>query len=387
MSGKVLKTIHALLPGGITLVVPLLRGIAPEFRGKEWRFRYSAMTVDRLHDQLESKPDGLIAYLGSAKDVEVAKRFPFPVVNLSNKMPRLPFPTVSHASRNIGEIAAEHLFELPTKTYAVFGIQSYAYSCRRVDGFVSAMRAQNRTVETLWFDGAAGTGVGKSHDWFTPEQLQFILKALPRPVSIFAADQADLLMEAAALAGLRVPQDVRILGVDHNPVTDMNQDIRLSYVKMDFTAVGQLAALTLKRMLAGEAVPDRQEVLSPGVVEHQSTGLLSENDPWVAEACRFIHDHATKPIQVEDVVNQVPACRSLLARRFKEETGMGIGTMIRRERLRAAKRLLIDTDLSLEEIALQCGYSDPPRLFEAMRKAEGCTPSAYRKRMGGGLLI
>lgn len=383
---QVPKTIQALLPGGIMMGVPLLRGIVQEFRGAGWLFRHSEVTRDRLQGMLEAKPDGLIVYLGSAKDIGIARRLPVPVVNLGNILPRVPFPTISHANRDIGEKAAAHLLELPTKTYVAFGIQSHTYSCKRIDGFVSAMRAKKHKVETAWLDGAAGKGVGKTHDWLSDKQIKDILLAFPRPVSIFDTDQADQLVEAATMAALRVPQDIRILGVDHNPVTDMNRDVRISYVKMDFEGVGRLAAQTLKKLIAGESVPERQEVLSPGIVEHQSTGLLSEADPLVAEACRFIHDHATEPIQVEDVVERVPACRSLLARRFKEETGMGIGAMIRRERLRAAKRLLIDTPMSLEEIAFECGYSDPPRFFEAMRKAEGCTPSTYRKRMGGGVL-
>ncbi|MCC5845669.1 MAG: substrate-binding domain-containing protein [Verrucomicrobia bacterium] len=379
------KVIQALLPGGIMISMPLLRGLMAAFPPPAWRLLYADMRADRLLGLSESHTDGAILYLGSEKDVEVAKRFSFPVVNLGNRLPNPPFPTISHADRDIGKMAAAHLLELPTRSFLVFGTRTHAYSCRRVDGFVSALRAENRPVDIVWFDGAQGKGTGRGGNWLSLTQIQHLVEALPRPVSVFAADQSGLVADAALLAGLRIPQDVRILGVDHNPVTYRYREPRLSYVKMNFEEVGRRAAHSLTRLLAGEEVPPRQEIPSPGIVEHQSTGLLSEGTPQVAAACRFIHARATDAIQVADVVAQAAVCRSLLARQFKEETGMGIGAMIRRERLRAAKRLLIDTDLSLEEIATRCGYADPPRFFEAMRKAEGCTPTAYRKRMGNDL--
>lgn len=69
-----------------------------------------------------------------------------------------------------------------------------------------------------------------------------------------------------------------------------------------------------------------------------------------------------------------------LCRKFKEATGRTIVDYINYVRLYHAKRMLGKPDLSITEIALECGFSGAPYFTKVFRKYNGCSPGAYRKQ-------
>lgn len=70
--------------------------------------------------------------------------------------------------------------------------------------------------------------------------------------------------------------------------------------------------------------------------------------------------------------------KSTLSRRFKAETGKSFRKYLHEVRIREAKRLLKETDLTLEEIANLTGYAHHAYFTTKFKELEGCTPSAYR---------
>lgn len=69
-----------------------------------------------------------------------------------------------------------------------------------------------------------------------------------------------------------------------------------------------------------------------------------------------------------------------LCRKFKEATGRTIVDYINYVRLYHAKKLLGKSDLSITEIALECGFSAAPYFTKVFKKYHGCSPGAYRKQ-------
>lgn len=68
-----------------------------------------------------------------------------------------------------------------------------------------------------------------------------------------------------------------------------------------------------------------------------------------------------------------------LGRAFKNHTGQTLGDYVKAVRLQKAKRLLVDTDLSLKEIAHRLGFSSPSSFSVAFGKATGFTPGRFRQ--------
>jgi LacI family transcriptional regulator len=112
--------------------------------------------------------------------------------------------------------------------------------------------------------------------------------------------------------------------------------------------------------------------------------MIAIEDPDVAEAVGFIHDHATEFIQIEDVVRHVAISRRNLETRFREQVGRPPHAELQRIRLQRAIRFLAETDLSIPKIAEAVGYTTPSYFIQVFRKEHGTTPARYRRRMRAG---
>jgi AraC-like DNA-binding protein len=73
-----------------------------------------------------------------------------------------------------------------------------------------------------------------------------------------------------------------------------------------------------------------------------------------------------------------------LSRLIKTETGQGLLDCIHAARVKNAKTLLANTNLSIEQVALQVGFSNRYGLIRAFRAIEGMTPSEYRSLIDAG---
>lgn len=98
----------------------------------------------------------------------------------------------------------------------------------------------------------------------------------------------------------------------------------------------------------------------------------------IRSAVDYIHQNFSKPLAVGSLANHVQMSVSTFARKFKRETGMSPVAYILRVRLTKAKRLLRSKDLSITEIAVNCGFSSAAHLTSSFKKQFGMTPSEYR---------
>jgi AraC-like DNA-binding protein len=73
---------------------------------------------------------------------------------------------------------------------------------------------------------------------------------------------------------------------------------------------------------------------------------------------------------------------SQLHRRFSKVVGSTPMDWLRRERMNAAKRLLVQTDLPVSEVAVRCGYPDPLHFSREFRRLTGSSPTNFRGSRG-----
>lgn len=86
-------------------------------------------------------------------------------------------------------------------------------------------------------------------------------------------------------------------------------------------------------------------------------GVISPaGNPAINRALEFIYRNCSQPIDVEDVVKDSELSRSALHYVFVEQLGKPPGQLFRQIRIEKAKRLLMENDLMLKEIADQCGF-------------------------------
>ncbi len=98
----------------------------------------------------------------------------------------------------------------------------------------------------------------------------------------------------------------------------------------------------------------------------------------------FLHHHASQPCTVDDVVRQLQISRRSLEIRFRRAVGRSLNDEIQRLRLERAKRLLVETDLPLSQVAESAGYGTPSYLTQVFRKRMHTTPARFRRQARTG---
>jgi LacI family transcriptional regulator len=181
-----------------------------------------------------------------------------------------------------------------------------------------------------------------------------------------------------------VPEDLALIGVDDDAMECELTTPPLSSVAVPWHAMGQSAARLLHSALIGASVAGKRVVIPPlDVVARRSSDVLAIDDPLVASAVAWIHEHASRRLTVPAVARACQTTRQRLERRFRAALGRTIMQEVRRARVELARRLLTTTALALPEIAKQCGFTNAALLSVAFRREVGVPPGVYRRRALG----
>jgi len=158
----------------------------------------------------------------------------------------------------------------------------------------------------------------------------------------------------------------------------------LSSIDHGSELVGYESARWLDRMMRGTPPPKQPILLrNMHLVVRQSTDVTVLDDQDVAQAVSYMRRHAVEGISVKDVLRAVPMSRRVLEQKCRKLLGRSPAEEIRRQRIARAKILLVDTQLTMEEIATRSGFRDADSFSRRFRQEEGLPPSAYRKNAIG----
>ena len=197
-------------------------------------------------------------------------------------------------------------------------------------------------------------------------------------------DFALLTQEACVAAGLHIPEEVALIGVGNDESICELARVSQSSVRLNIRRGGYDAARYLARMLQGDEPPLEDVVIEAlGVVARPSTDAAETRDPEVAKAISFIRGRVNSPVEVEEVVAQTGLSRRRLYDRFREATGKSIFSYIRDRRLENFARLLLETNLTVSEIAYGMGEESDTNVARLFKKHFGLTPVAYRRKHAG----
>ena len=97
------------------------------------------------------------------------------------------------------------------------------------------------------------------------------------------------------------------------------------------------------------------------------------------DAKRYIEQNYTRQISLEEVAAQVGLSSAYFSKLFKSELGVGYAEYLTEVRLEHAKRLLLDSNGSVKEIAAQVGYLDDKYFSKLFKKQTGIKPSEFRR--------
>lgn len=362
----------------------LLRGIAEYARHHgPWSFYWEPGGLEKAWPQLKQlDADGII--LRDLEKVEEVLAYGLPAIVVGHSQQEIPgLANVITDSEAIGRMAAEHLLQCGLRQFAFCGVEAMPWSLLRGESF--SRRIGEAGCPTHFYPAPTGAA---QRSWKN-ERLFMArwLRTLPRPAGVMACndDRAQQVIEACKIAGLKVPDEVAIMGADNDQLVCDLSDPPLSSIAINFERAGFESARLLDQMIKGHRKSYQKILVQPTrVVARQSTDILTIEDPAVGKALRFIRLHAKEPLDVLAVVTATGLSRRVLEKRFRKLLARSILSEIRQVRVDQICRLLVETNQSVSQIALSLGYTGIEHVARYFRKEMGMTPLAYRKRFGRG---
>jgi transcriptional regulator GlxA family with amidase domain len=102
------------------------------------------------------------------------------------------------------------------------------------------------------------------------------------------------------------------------------------------------------------------------------------------KAATLMEANVEEPLALEELASYVGVSRRQLERLFKRYLGRVPTRYYLELRLRRARELLLQTDLSVMDITVACGFQSPPHFSKCYRGLFGHPPSMERRRVRGG---
>jgi LacI family transcriptional regulator len=368
----------------------LLRGIVKYVRlHGPWEFSVAPGHFEHVLPRPDAwSGHGIIARIRSPEMASLIrlKRLPFVASSLAESGSLFCgdcFGEIRTSSKAIAMMAVNHLLDQGLRQFAFCGFIGCPWSMRREKVFHDAVRLAGFPCSTYrvhmanWLQSPSWM---KTWEREQPALMEW-LKSLPKPVGVMACNDSCgcNVLQACARAELRVPEDVAVTGVDNDEMMCEVSSPRLSSVALDLEKAGYMAAKLLDDLMSGKPCDGRLVQVEPThVVARESTDVIVQQDPVVANALRFIRNHAGKAIGVSEVAEGVGVCRRTLERRFSRAIGRSPLKEIARCRVERAKRLLMETDLPQHRVAAAAGFGGLRALNRTFRELEGVAPGSFR---------
>ena len=365
---------------------PRLNGIARYAKAHGWHLT--------IADRLGRRPvgwrgDGALTTMRDGNDmasyVRELRRRRIPVVDLSFNHPDVKIPRVSGDHVAMGHLAGEHFRDHNFKNAAWFST-----------GWLN--------IHKLRYQGLCEIFTEKPPRWIIEEEiperqrddLRVVSKWLgnkltkaTKPLAVLAYDDADAsrVLSAALDAGLSVPEDVAILGIGGDMLICENQPVPLSSVEHDQERTGYEGAALLDQLMSppGKIKQSKQTInqtiLIPptGITVRASTDRMAVSSPILRKALSFIKKNLSRPIGIDQIGEVIGSSRTTLDRLFLSEMNRSAGKEILRQRIALAKTLLANENLTIAQVAIECGFCNQAYLTNVFRRETGLTPKAWRR--------
>jgi LacI family transcriptional regulator len=328
--------------------------------------------------------DGVLAWLGA--DDELARfvvDLKLPTVDFSCRRMELPFARVVVDDNALAQLTVDHFLARGFKHFMYFSAQdNWAFESHG-QSYVSLLKQSGYGCEWIrWHQSKAFT-TGHTQWQDKRRWLGIELKKAPKPLALFAAtdDHALEVIEVCENLGIRVPEEVSVVGMDNSLPAVEAMNTPISSVDQNFTMLGYRGAEVLDQLMHSKPVPPKPILISPaGLIARKSSDLLAINHPGLARSLKYLWANYHKPIGVDDLARVAAMSRSGLHQAFIEHLGRPPGNELHRVRMEKAKKLLMESKMKLEQIAEICGYQSANSFWVAFKQSTGLSPRQYQKK-------
>jgi LacI family transcriptional regulator len=338
------------------------RGIVLYAREAGWQLNAEMTQTGYIPDGWEG--DGIISAHFDREDIlGMIRQRRVPTVDMSNGLEMPELPRMLHDNEGIGRMAGRYL--------AARGFRDIAYFVKGQNQINNSERGRGLMQEA--------EAAGCRFHLVSPDTLAETVKHLSKPFAIMGQNDsvAVPLIYRLQKLGLRIPQDVAVIGADNDDLEIMLSPVPLTSIDNNIEYCGYAAAAALDCLLQGKPVPAMQRIPPIRVVERESTNLFAVNDPFIAKALQLMRQHLRQPLSTEEIARHAGICRRRLDDRFKQHFGEPVNKYLTRLRIDCARDRLSGGEGKISDIADELGFSSASYFCTAFRQWTGQTPREF----------
>jgi LacI family transcriptional regulator len=289
--------------------------------------------------------------------------------------------TIRTDSYGISQMAADYFINLGFKNFAFCGFDKLSWSNRRLDAYKKIL---DKNKGFNFFHYTCPHGI---HD-MVKEKLNISnwLRNLPIPLCVFACndDRGIYILDVCKAIGLRVPDEVAVLGVDNDELVCNLSTPSLSSIQVGFEKAGFDAAAALNRLMNGEVEATNIIITAKAlqIVTRRSSESFAIEDEEVRKALIFIREHYQEPIQISDIVEATCLSRRSLQYLFKKLLNRTISEELNILRINDIKTKLLNTKDRIKIIATSLKYVDITNFTRFFKQYTSMSPKEYRLKYG-----
>jgi LacI family transcriptional regulator len=327
----------------------------------------------------EWKADGIIAQFYNTDRVSIFKENGIAAIAQDFKARFTDIPNITGAHCLTGQMGADYFIRKGFKNFAFYGFKDIVWSSERCEGFQGEISRNNLGKNFYGYQNTNFKGLW----YYESAPLIAWLKMLPKPIAMMVCDdnQGQHIAEICKQCGIKIPEEIALLGVDNDEMICTLSDPPLSSINQAVEKGGYETAKLMDIMIQNPDGHYEDVVVYPThIITRQSTDIFATGDKYISTILKYIHQNVNKKLNIDHIIRMAPLSRRLLENRFKQEIGLPIYSYIINLRMEKFTHKLMETDVPIVEIANEMGFSDYKNIARLFKKMKGCTPSEYRDK-------
>ena len=364
-----------------------LLGYTHESATIPWQLHLDLHDLNRQHlkDCKSWNCSGIIAYILSERERREILDTKLPAVliepRLSAPLPDIPGNVVSFINEHAaeGRTAADYFMKRRYTFFAYIGTaQPTFWSEERIKGYREQLGAKGfRPI-------VYPTPSPEAQLDFAVESRSLVrwLKSLPRPTALFCVHdrRAQQIIATASAAGLKIPQDLAVLGVDNDELLCEMTVPGISSIPVFDHERGREVGRAMDALLDGRDVERVRITQHDVVITRMSSSAEAISDPFVARAVEYACAHLDERPSLPALAKAAGCSKTVLNIHARRVLGRTISEELTRLQLDSAISRLADAQRTVEEIAQECGFCNASHLAMRLKSEYGHSPGWYRRK-------
>lgn len=306
-----------------------------------------------------------------------------PIVSVISSTADLPVPTIIPDPLQISTQIADHLLAQGLKHFFFVGASENPAAVSRAELFHKTLVNRGKGVHYTFFD-CPWDELFWGADSQSGRRFIRMLQDSPRPFGTFAVNDQTAVscIECIREAGLSIPREAAVVGVDNHPLyTTML--VPLTSVSIDFVQIGRTAIRALEEQFHRTERSRRRRrkhyFVDAELIVRDSSQVGLQRDQKILEAIRYLESNCQHPLSLPDLACRFGMSRSGFVNRFHKATGSPPIDFLINVRMRKAKILLTESRMTIREIASRVGFEDQAYFCRAFKRRFKTTPTSFRK--------